>query len=116
MRIDHRNLKVKYNGPETPDDKERWDKLLARKEQALAEIVRLKRDMKKKSWQDLRAVLHDEIEHETTLAETIKAIIPEPSVRREPDFDIHDWRERQRAISRLNESFRKQRARTNGTG
>lgn len=111
MRIDHRTLMVKYNGPETPDEKERWDKLLARKEQALAEIVRLKKDLKKKSWESLRHVLEDEIAHETRLAETISAIIPDVKTRREPDFDVQEWRQRQLATKRLKETLRKHQAR-----
>lgn len=110
MRIDHRTLQVKYNGPETPDEKERWDKLLARKDEAFSEIARLKKDLKRKAWKDLRGVLEADIEHETRLAEAIQAIIPSADIRREPDFDIHEWRERQQAIRLLKESYRKQRA------
>lgn len=111
MRIDHRTLQVKYNGPETPDEKERWDKLLARKDQALAEIDRLKKDLKKKAWQGLTHVLRDEMAQETRLADTISAIIPDVSIRREPDFDVHEWRQRQLAIKRLKETLRKERGR-----
>lgn len=112
MRVNHRTLEVKYNGPESPDEKERWDKLLARRDEALAEVAKLKKDLKRKAWKDLSEVIESEIEHETRLAETISAIIPEPRLRREPDFDIVEWRERQLAVKRLKETLKKQRKRS----
>lgn len=107
MRVDHRTLQVKYNGPETPDEKERWDKLLSRREEALAEVARLKNDLKKKGWQDLRHVLEDEIERETRLADTISAVIPDQKTRREPDFDVYEWRRRRDAMKQLKAARRK---------
>lgn len=109
IRLNSRTLEVTYNGPETPDDKAKWDKLIARREAALSEIADMEKLKKCKTWADLRESLDRDIASESHLANLIEDIIPNEKTRREPDFDIREWRKRRQAIRKLKDSFKRDR-------
>lgn len=92
IRLNGRTLEVTYNGPETPDDKAKWDKLLARREAALSEIAECEKLKKRKAWADMQDVLDDEIAAEQRIANLVEDIIPDEKTRREPDFNLREWR------------------------
>lgn len=100
-------MEVIYNGPETPDDKAKWDKLLARRQTALSEIVESRKLKKRKAWADMQEILDGEIASEQRIADVMEDIIPDEKTRREPDFDLREWRTKRQAIRKLKESFRK---------
>lgn len=83
-------LSVKFNGPISPDDKRQWDEMLARRQEAL-EIVAdsstaLRRDKR-------YARFHEaEIASEQKIADAIGGVIPSEDVRRQPGFDLAEWR------------------------
>ena len=87
IRIDTKTLKVKYNGPETADDKAEWDRLLACRQSALEEVAELKKLLKRKSYSGLKEIFEADIERETRLAAIIAAVIPDEKTRRQPGFD-----------------------------
>lgn len=107
IRLNSHTLEVTYNGPETPDDKAKWDKLLARRQAALSEIAESQKLKKRKAWADMQEILDGEIASEQRIADVIEDIIPDEKTRREPDFDLREWRTRRQAIRKLKESFRK---------
>lgn len=57
IRLNMRTTEVTYNGPETPDDKAKWDKLVARREAALSEIAESRKLKKRKAWADMQEIL-----------------------------------------------------------
>ncbi len=107
IRLNSRTLEVTYNGPETPDDKAKWDKLLARRQAALAEIAESTKLKKRKAWAKMQDILDGEIASEQRIAHVIEDIIPDEKTRREPDFDLREWRTRRQAIRKLTGSFKK---------
>ena len=107
IRLNMRTTEVIYNGPETPDEKAKWDKLLARREAALSEIAESRRLKKRKAWADMQDTLDGEIASEQRIANLVEDIIPDEKTRREPDFDLREWRSKRKAIRKLTESFRK---------
>lgn len=109
IRLNSRTMEVTYNGPETPDDKAKWDKLLARRDAALSEIAESQKLKKRKAWANMQDVLDGEIASEQRIAEVIEDIIPDEKTRREPDFDLREWRTKKQAIRKLIKSFKKAR-------
>lgn len=107
IRLNMRTTEVTYNGPETPDDKAKWDKLVARREAALSEIAESRKLKKRKAWADMQEILDGEIASEQRIADLIEDIIPDEKTRREPDFDLREWRTRKQAIRKVKESFKK---------
>lgn len=107
IRLNMRTTEVIYNGPETPDDKAKWDKLVARREAALSEIAESRRLKKRKAWADMQHILDGEIASEQRIANLVEDIIPDEKTRREPDFDLREWRSKRKAIRKLTESFKK---------
>ena len=107
IRLNMRTMEVTYNGPETPDDKAKWEKLVARRQEALAEIARASKLRKRKAWADMQHILDGEIASEQRIANLIEDIIPDEKTRREPDFDLREWRKRRQEIRKLTESFKK---------
>ncbi|MFA4892174.1 hypothetical protein [Brevundimonas sp.] len=101
-----RTTEVTDNGPETPDDKAKWDKLIARREAALSEITESTKLKKRKAWADMQEILDGEIASEQRIADLIEDIIPDEKTRREPDFDLREWRTRKQAIRKVKESFK----------
>lgn len=107
IRLNSRTMEVTYNGPETPDDKAKWDKLVARRQAALTEIAEIKRLRKRKAWADMQDILDNETALEERIANTVEDVIPDEKTRREPDFDLREWRTRRQAIRKLTERFKK---------
>ena len=107
IRLNMRTTEITYNGPETPDDKAKWDKLVARRAEALSEIAESRKLKKRKAWTDMQEMLDREIASEQRIADSVEDIIPDEKTRREPDFDLREWRPRKQAIRKLKESFKK---------
>ena len=90
--IDEETLIVRYNGPQTHDEKARWDEMLARKAAF------------KKERDELRAELREEPEHARMLEDDLAFVdwtyrlidqtVPDEATRRKPGFDIRAWRKR----------------------
>ena len=106
--LDSRTLQVRFNGPETPDDKKVWDDFLAQRKAALAEADELRRRLRRPS--RYSSLLQDDLERCERLADMIGSVIPDEETRRRPGFEIHEWRERQDAMRKLRESARQGRA------
>lgn len=107
IRVNMRTLAVTYNGPETSDDKAQWDKLLVRRQEALAEIAEIRKLKKRKVWANHQEILDGDIAAEQRIANLIEDIIPDEKTRREPDFDLLKWRKRRQEIRKLTENFKK---------
>lgn len=107
IRLNLRSMEVVYNGPETPDDKAKWDKLVARREAALLEIAGSRKLKKRKAWANMQEILDGDIATEQRIANLVEDIIPDEKTRREPDFDLREWRTRQQAIRKVKESFKR---------
>ena len=105
ISVDMKTLLVTYNGPETQDEKERWDKMLQLRADMLEEVedcrIRLKRRSKHSEF------FQAEMERAQRKADAIGAVIPDEKTRRQPGFDIKQWRERQDGISKLRAVQRK---------
>lgn len=106
VRVNTKTLEVTYNGPDTPDEKAKWDKFLARRQEALDEIAELRKLKKRKAWANLHDALDADIAHEQQLADMIADIIPDEKTRREPDFDLREWRERRKEIRKIQASYK----------
>lgn len=104
VRLNTRTLEVTYNGPQTPDDKARWDKWVARRQTALAIIARNKKRKTRKAWAGLENTIDADSASEQSLADTIEALFPDEKTRREPDFDLREWLVWQETIRKLKDS------------
>jgi|APTNR8051073442_1049403.scaffolds.fasta_scaffold06495_5 hypothetical protein len=111
IHLDHHTLEVRYNGPQTPDDKKRWDKMLARRQEAIDEVAQLSKELKRKRSSVGREFLESEIDHEQDIADIIGSLIPDAETRREPDFSLDQWRDRQRQIREIKAEIRRNRKR-----
>ena len=109
IRLNTRTLEVTYNGPETPDDKAKWDKLAARRQEAIAEIAESRKLKKRKAWANMQHILDNEIASEQRIANIIEDLVPDEKTRREPDFDLQEWRTRQREIRKIKDRYQKER-------
>lgn len=97
--LDMNKLEVRFNGPSTDREKAEWDKLLARRDQALEEVAHYREKLKRKS--KYSGIYEMELGYEKRLADMISSMIPDERTRREPDFDIAKWRERQKALEKI---------------
>lgn len=110
IRIDSRTMEVIYNGPESTDEKARWDKMLARRAAAVAEIKEMRKLKKRKASAHMQEFLDDDIDHEQRIANLIEDLIPDVETRREPDFDLRRWRERRRSIRKFTDRFKSEKS------
>lgn len=94
MRVDHRTLEVKYNGPETIDEKARWDRGASMRADALNELAALKDELAQETCPETRLILEQDIERESRMVELITTAFPDEKTRRDPDFDLKEWRDR----------------------
>jgi hypothetical protein len=99
MKLDDRKFRVIFNGPQTEDEKAKWDELLARREAALEEVAQYRRLASRKS--KYRDFYLEEMEREQRLADVIGSVMPPPEIRRKPGFDIRVWREKQEAWQKI---------------
>jgi len=103
--VDPHTLTVTYNGPETDDQKRHWDKLLERRAGALEEVAEYRRRAKRPS--RLQSYYLDEIDREQDLADLIASIIPDANTRREPGFDVREWRSMQKELLEMKRDWRR---------
>ena len=99
ISIDPKTLLVTYNGPETADEKARWDRMHNRRTTALEEVAELKKLLESKPGHS--EFYREEMKREQEVADMIGAVIPDERTRRTPGFDLQRWRERQQAPSKI---------------
>lgn len=104
VRINTRTSVVTYNGPQSLDEKAEWDKLLAERDEAIAEIAELEKLKKRRSAQQ-RAFLDRNIRSQQQIVDLVDDLIPDEKTRREPDFNLSEWRDRKEALRELKEKY-----------
>jgi hypothetical protein len=90
--INEKTLEVRFNGPESHDEKAHWDLMLARKAEFKEERDELKTQLKRNPKR--AAFLESEIAHADYIYRLIDQTIPDEVTRRQPGFDIREWRRR----------------------
>ena len=97
--VDLKTLLVRYNGPQTADEKAQWDRMLERRKDALDTVEDMRRRLKRKSqWSEF---YREEMEREQRMADMIGAVLPDEKTRRQPGFDVTKWREKQDAWAKI---------------
>lgn len=91
MIVDMNTMEVRYNGPESMDDKAKWDDLLRQKADALETIAELEPKVRRRS--RLSEFYQQEIDLCRDLVRMVDTVIPDEKTRRRPGFDIKRWRE-----------------------
>lgn len=89
--VDMKSLRVRYNGPETADEKAQWDQMFARRADALETVAEMRKRLRRKSRHS--DFYQQEMEREQRLADMIGSMLPDEKTRRRPGFDIVKWRE-----------------------
>ncbi len=89
--VDMKSLRVRYNGPETADEKAQWDQMFARRADALETVAEMRKLLRRKSKHS--GFYQEEMEREQRLADMIGSMLPDEKTRRTPGFDIVKWRE-----------------------
>ena len=97
--LNSNTLEVKFNGPVSPDDKAHWDMLLERRQDSLKGIAENRRLLKRKP--KYSSFLAEDIAREQRLADMIGGILPDEKTRRQPGFDLIEWRERNGVLAEL---------------
>lgn len=97
--VDTKTLVVTFNGPETPDEKLQWDRMLERRAIALEEVAELKERLKRRSKHS--DFFQEEMEREQRMADMIGAVLPDEKTRRTPGFKIKKWRNEQAAWAKI---------------
>jgi hypothetical protein len=98
-----RTGEVIINGPFDDGEKATWDQYVARKAQALKEIVWLsKRSARKRLGE---ALCDRSIAQAKSLVDMVDRTFPSEGTRRRPDFDIREWRESQIKLQKLVEKL-----------
>lgn len=92
--VDEDTLRIRYNGPESHDQKAEWDKLLQRRDEFREELKELKAEVAR-SPEDAH-VYEDDIKYVDYVVRLVDQTIPDERTRREPGFDLQRWRERRR--------------------
>jgi len=103
------NMKVTYTGPSSPYEKEKWDKLVASKEEALSEVAKAKKLKNKKAWAGSQEGLDRKIASQQRIADEIEDLLPDEQTRREPDFDLEKWRSRKETLRKMKNSYERER-------
>lgn len=107
--VDAKTLMVTFNGPETPDEKLQWDRMLERRAVALEEVAELKERLKRRS--KYSHFFQEDMEREQRMADMIGAVLPDEKTRRTPGFEIKKWRTDQAALAKIKIVQRKDGAR-----
>lgn len=92
IQINHRTMEVIFNGPETPDDKRKWDEGEIRIQQSIKEVAELQNIKEEASDARVREIVEADIEDEKYLLEVIRCTYPSEDIRRKPDFNLSAWR------------------------
>jgi len=96
---------VVINGPFDDAEKAAWDKFKLRKQDALEEIEYHKKYKKRhKQNADHVEVMIDQDQRTIDL---VDRMFPDEKTRRQPDFNIHEWRERQEKIQEMRARWRR---------
>lgn len=98
IQIDMKTLVVRYNGPESSDEKAEWDRMHRRRTDALKTVAEMRQLLKRKS--RYADSYREEMEQEQRMADMIGAMLPDEKTRRQPGFDITEWRKRQRGFEK----------------
>jgi len=94
IMIDERTLVVKYNGPESHDEKAVWDEMLKRKADFKEEMDLLRVELKRRPKH--AEFLEDDLAHANYIFSMLDQTFPEIEVRRRPGFNLEKWRESKR--------------------
>ena len=75
--IDTLNDTVRIVGPCTKEEKAKWDSLRERKAEFQEQLVELQRMLKKKSNQNIRQIIQDDIAHTNRMLDIFRKVIPD---------------------------------------
>jgi hypothetical protein len=102
--VNGRTGEVIFNGPFDDAEKAQWENLALRKADALEEIAYHRKQLKRSRGDPAR---HEKmIEVEQRLIDMVESVLPDEKTRRQPDFSIHQWRERQQKIREMKTKWR----------
>jgi hypothetical protein len=105
VRVDGRTGEVIYNGPFDDAEKAAWDKFYARKRESLEEIE-FHRKYKKRHKQT-SGHIDVMIEQDQRMVDLVDRTFPDEKTRRQADFNIHEWRERQKRLQEIRVRWRR---------
>ena len=106
LQINGRTGEVIYNGPFDDAEKAAWDKFKDRKRDALEEIEFNKKY--KKRHKQSASHIDVMIEQDQRIIDLVDRTFPDEKTRRQPDFNIHEWRDRQARIQQMRRQWRRQ--------
>jgi hypothetical protein len=92
IAIDEKTLEVRFNGPQSHDEKAHWDMMLARKAEFKEERDELRNELRRGTAHAAHMEL--EMEQADFVYRLIDQTIPDEKTRRQPGFDVLDWRRR----------------------
>jgi hypothetical protein len=104
IAIDERSLRVTYNGPESHDEKARWDQMLERKAEAKRAIDEYRKQLRRKS--KYSEFIQQEIDSETYIFKLLDRAVPDEETRRQPGFDIQKWRRAKNATPLVRPTYK----------
>lgn len=105
--VDTRAGVVKYNGPVDEHHKAQWDEMLAERKRSLEAAAYLSRRAKQPG--KYRDYFARDAKAAEERAKMIENVFPDEKTRRQPGFDLHEWRDRNGVLARLREQFRKRK-------
>ena len=91
--LDSSALAVRFNGPTTIDEKRKWDARLKKRQEWLEEAEDNRKRARGRS--RFASQYADEAKHADHMARLMGAAYPDEATRRQPGFDIEDWRAEQ---------------------
>jgi hypothetical protein len=92
IAINERTLEVRFNGPESHDEKAQWDQMLARKAEYKEECDQLRAQLRRKP--KYAAWMEQDLAQSDYIYRLIDQTVPDELTRRQPGFDIQEWRRR----------------------
>lgn len=101
--LNSQTLEVTFNGPISPDDKAYWDMMLQRRESAINEVTEYRRLLKRPS--KYSRFYEEDLAREQHLADMIGGIIPDEATRRQPGFNLQEWRAENGVLAKLDEKY-----------
>src|ERR1022692_1713671 len=103
LQVSSRTGEVIYNGPFDDAQKAAWEKFKARKQDALQEIEFNKKY--KKRHKHNTDHIDRMIEQDQRTIDLIDRTFPDEKTRRQPDFNIYEWRERQAKFQQMRQQW-----------
>ena len=97
-------MAVRFNGPRDEHHKAEWDRMLKVRDDHLEEAAHVRNIMPKRG--KMRPYYEDELIHAERIVDMVDSQFPDERTRRQPGFDISQWRERQKVFRELRERRR----------